>query len=197
MAQVSVIGEVTVVLAALAGPVRLVEDRAAVLARDLYHDLVASLRPATVVIGMSRICWTMEMIAGAYREALIAMKKGQRFDPDSSLTTFDHLGVERVLSMAPDPRDLQDYVESQLGSLITHDRERGSSLIATLEAYLNSGGRLRETARAVGIHVNSLDHRLRRIEEIGAVSLNDADARLDLALALRARRLLRTNDRDA
>jgi sugar diacid utilization regulator/GAF domain-containing protein len=190
MAQISMIGEVTVVLVALPGSAGPPRDKAITIARGLYGDLASTLKPMTVAIGMSCICYSMDAIAESYREALIAMKKGQQFDLGNSLTIFDELGVDRVLSMASDQRGLEEYVESQLGALLDYDRERGACLVLTLEAYINSGGRLRETARAVGIHVNSLDYRLRRIEQISSVSLNDADSRLDLAMALRARRLI-------
>ena len=195
MAQISVVGEVVVVLIALAGHLQSPRDEAITLAQGIQRDLAVMMAPVNVSLGLSRVCWSMESIAQAYREALLAVKKGMRLDERGSLTSFEQLGVERVLLLAPEARDLQEYAESRLGNLLRYDRERGASLVATLEAYLDCGGRLRETARTVGIHVNSLDHRLRRIEQIGEISLADTDTRLDLALALRASRLARPSDR--
>lgn len=60
-------------------------------------------------------------------------------------------------------------------------------LLLTLETYLTLGRRRGQTAKRLGIHPNTLDYRLGRIEELLCASLDDADwvSRLDIALRLR------------
>ena len=58
-----------------------------------------------------------------------------------------------------------------------------------MATFLEEGG-LRRAARRLGVHANSLAYRLKRAEEIGGFSLSSPDARLELQMALRCRRLL-------
>ena len=62
------------------------------------------------------------------------------------------------------------------------------ALLETLEAYLAAGGRKAQAARALHLERQSLYLRLRRIEELLGVSLDDEDAVLGLHLRLRALR---------
>ena len=59
------------------------------------------------------------------------------------------------------------------------------TFVSTLDAYLASGCNASRTARAVKLHLKSLQYRLRRISEICGLDLTDRDARLDMELALR------------
>ena len=65
-------------------------------------------------------------------------------------------------------------------------------MLKTLEVYLQRHGNLRQSARDLHIHLNTLHYRLRRIGEVTGMDLKDADARLDLLLALRVRALAET-----
>jgi DNA-binding PucR family transcriptional regulator len=103
---------------------------------------------------------------------------------------FEQLGIERILSLVPDLSELTDYVDSVLGPIILHDRSHGTALIATLHSYLASSRRQRATAQMLGIHVNSLNYRLRRIEEVGHLCLDDADTCLNLHVAVRIQQML-------
>ncbi|WP_186526329.1 PucR family transcriptional regulator [Leekyejoonella antrihumi] len=58
-------------------------------------------------------------------------------------------------------------------------------LLATLSAFLDHNGSLEGAARAVGIHRHTLRHRLTKVEELTGLSLDIADNRIVLALALR------------
>ncbi|MFG7960911.1 PucR family transcriptional regulator [Pseudomonas aeruginosa] len=60
-------------------------------------------------------------------------------------------------------------------------------LLLTLETYLGLGRRRGQAATRLGIHPNTLDYRLGRVEELLGASLADADwvGRLDIAVRLR------------
>ncbi|HLY35106.1 MAG TPA: helix-turn-helix domain-containing protein, partial [Candidatus Limnocylindria bacterium] len=69
------------------------------------------------------------------------------------------------------------------------DRTRNGSLVATLRAYLETGEQ-QEAAKRLRVHPNTLRYRLDRIREISGVDLDDAETRLNLAVALRVQTLL-------
>jgi purine catabolism regulator len=95
-------------------------------------------------------------------------------------------GVTDLLHDLRDAPEVDAFVEEQLGPLLNDGSARTRALLETLEAYLAAGGRKAQAARALHLERQSLYLRLRRIEEVLGVSLDDEDAVLGLHLAVRA-----------
>jgi purine catabolism regulator len=95
-------------------------------------------------------------------------------------------GVTDLLHDLRDAPELDAFVDEQLGPLLAPGSARRRALLETLEAYLAAGGRKAQAARALHLERQSLYLRLRRIEELLGVSLDDEDAVLGLHLAVRA-----------
>src|SRR5207302_1948262 len=95
----------------------------------------------------------------------------------------------RQLAQVEDRAGVAAFAGRVLDPLAAYDRARGTPLIQTLDVYLQRHGNLRQSARDLHVHLNTLHYRLRRIAEITGMDLKDADARLDLLLALRVRAL--------
>ncbi|WP_051323970.1 PucR family transcriptional regulator [Candidatus Solirubrobacter pratensis] len=100
-------------------------------------------------------------------------------------------GVADLLHDLRDTPELEAFVDEQIGPLLEDGSVRTRALLETLEAYLAAGGRKAEAARALHLERQSLYLRLRRIEELLGVSLDDEDVVLGLHLAVRARRFRR------
>src|SRR5829696_6126357 len=100
-------------------------------------------------------------------------------------------GVADLLHDLRDAPELDAFVDEQLGPLLADGSARSRALLETLEAYLAAGGRKAQAARALHLERQSLYLRLRRIEELLGVSMDDEDAVLSLHLAVRALRFRR------
>src|SRR3954454_5579048 len=100
-------------------------------------------------------------------------------------------GVADLLYDLRDTPELDAFVEEQLAPLLGDGNARTRVLLETLEAYLACGGRKAEAARVLHLERQSLYLRLRRIEEVLGVSLDDEDVVLGLHLAVRAWRFRR------
>jgi purine catabolism regulator len=100
-------------------------------------------------------------------------------------------GVNDLLHDLREAPELDAFVDEQLGPLLHDTGARTRALLETLEAYLAAGGRKAQAARALHLERQSLYLRLRRIEELLGVSLDDEDAVLGLHLAVRALRFRR------
>ncbi len=101
---------------------------------------------------------------------------------------FDELDLERLLLAVPRPV-LADFVDRNVGKLVTQDQRDSSDLCATLGAYLGLGNAA-EAARSLYIHYNTMKHRLARISEFTGADLHDPRTRLRLALAMQIRKLI-------
>jgi purine catabolism regulator len=100
-------------------------------------------------------------------------------------------GVTDLLHDLREAPELDAFVDEQLGPLLHDGSARTRALLDTLEAYLAAGGRKAQAARALHLERQSLYLRLRRIEEVLGVSLEDEDTVLGLHLAVRALRFRR------
>lgn len=190
MVQTSVIGDAVIVLLALPPQLREDRDTPLRLVRELQRDVASAIKPGTASIGVSRVVYAPSDLAQAYHEARQALRTRQHFGARASLIEFEQLGIERLLSSSLDSGELAQYIDHKLGPLLAYDAKHGTALAETLDIYLDSSCRQRETALRLGIHVNSLCYRLGRIEDICGIRLEDARIRLDLHVALRMRRML-------
>jgi hypothetical protein len=91
------------------------------------------------------------------------------------------LGVDRRLA-----RDVADSALEPLEGETELSRER---LGSTLDAWLRHRGRTEAVAKALHVHPQTVRYRLARLRELFGTRLDDPDARFELELALRARRL--------
>lgn len=89
--------------------------------------------------------------------------------------------VAELLGRQP-PEQLRALRETVLGGLTAGDPH--GKLRATLEAYLR-GRDLAGLAEELGVHVNTLRYRLKRVEELLGASLTDPETLAKLWLATR------------
>ena len=108
-----------------------------------------------------------------------------RFGKRGEVVAFDDLGLYRLLFHVSDPAELRGFVDQVLGALLEYDRQRQSSLVATLATFLEHNGNLQASARALDLHVNSVAYRVQRIQTISGLDLTQADDRLLAQVALK------------
>jgi purine catabolism regulator len=129
-------------------------------------------------------------MARALGEASQALDLGQRLFGAGKVTAFDELGLYTFLLRSHSPEALHALHATTLGRVAAYDATRGAELVQTLEAYFASRCSPDATAKRLHLHRNSLLYRLRRIEEIAGVRLEDPETRLLLHLALRVGQVL-------
>jgi hypothetical protein len=123
-------------------------------------------------------------LAEAHRACLLARTRQDGRRTATARELASHAG----LLAQQDAEVLERFRADLLGPIEEHDLAKGSELLSTLEEFLFSGGRWAQTARRLHVHVNTLRHRLARIEELTGRRIEDPDDRVDFHLALRAAR---------
>ena len=83
-----------------------------------------------------------------------------------------------------------NYCNEKLKPLEMYDNENGSFLIDTLVNYYMNGFNIGKTAQMMFVHRNSLQYRLKKIEEILGIRLDDSMAYLDLVNCILVKRLM-------
>jgi purine catabolism regulator len=142
----------------------------------------------SIQFGVGLISSSVSGTRSSIAQAEQALALGRQVS-ESAITAYADLGLFRLLlATAREPvlrGELDSFYEATLGKLLTYDRERGSDLVPTLEAFLATLGAPLATAERLHVHRNTLLYRLSRIEAVAGVDLRDPEARLMLHLALR------------
>jgi DNA-binding PucR family transcriptional regulator len=68
--------------------------------------------------------------------------------------------------------------------LTEHDEQRHTAFVATLRAYLDSFGDVEATARSLAVHPNTVRYRLKQLQSVSGIDLEDSSERLVLMLEL-------------
>ena len=79
--------------------------------------------------------------------------------------------------------DVTSFLHPALEKLDRYDKTNQSSLLETLRAYLNHDCNAQRCANELYLHRNSLQYRVRRIQEIAGVSLDNPEERAYLRLS--------------
>ena len=121
----------------------------------------------------------------AYREAAAALNLLLALGHRGRCATADQLGLFGHMFVHQSPTDLRAFIEEMLGGLIGDGDSESMTLLATLDTYFAEAGHLANTARALGIHINTLYARISRLTTVLGADWQEADRRLELHLAVR------------
>jgi purine catabolism regulator len=94
------------------------------------------------------------------------------------------LGLSAVVT-ATAGRGAREAAQRFLAPLVEHDTKRSSQLLDTLRAYLRHNAQPSRTCDALYIHRNSLNYRLRKIENLLRMELDTVDGQATCLFALR------------
>jgi len=121
----------------------------------------------------------------------ITLALGQGLHMKDPVTGVQTLALERLLAAHGDRDALRQFVEDQIGILLTADSAKGSQLFVTLETLVACGGSKAEAAKRLHIRRQSLYYRLEQISRMTAVDLQDPHQLMTLAVAMTARAVTR------
>ncbi|WP_405841864.1 PucR family transcriptional regulator [Streptomyces platensis] len=121
--------------------------------------------------------------ANAYRQAEQALSVARR--RGRALVEHEDVAAGSVLPLLADDA-VRAFADGLLRALREHDATGRGDLVASLRAWLARHGQWDAAAADLGVHRHTLRYRMRRVEEILGRSLDDADVRMELWLALKA-----------
>ncbi len=146
------------------------------LAQQCRNAIVERYPDVSVVAGIGGCCRQPVEISRSYAEARRAIDAAARMGTTPAVVAFDDLGIHRLLLQVPDLGELRSFATAVLGDLV-RDHSR-AELLATLAAWFRTGGSPQRTARVLHLHANTVSYRIRRVEEIAGLSLDDHHDRL-------------------
>lgn len=141
---------------------------------DLYAErlddrgsLVAGIGAPTTDLRQARASW---------RQARLALRVARADATRRPVAAWDDLGVYRLLAADPAPELVLD---APIAALLAEPE-----LTRTVRTFLDLAGNVAATAEELGIHRQTLYHRLGRVETLTGLSVKRGEDRLRLHLAL-------------
>lgn len=135
-------------------------------------------------VGVSRVAPDLSRLPDAYAQARRALEVGRRIHGSRSTTTFDQLGLHRLLALVPDQRELQVFAADVLGDLAASTAD-AADLRVTLQVLLDTNFNVAEAARLQFFHYNTMRYRVGKLERMLGPLSTDPHLRLDVAVALK------------
>ena len=100
------------------------------------------------------------------------------------------MGIYKFMFNSGNQQEILDYCNDRLRKLEEYDHANGTYLQETLVAYYMNRFNIGKTADELFVHRNSLQYRLKKIEEILDYSLDDAMEYLDLVNCILIKKLM-------
>lgn len=160
----------------------LVPDPDAPRRRRQIESVVAAGDHASAVLGSTEP-WNR---AGISVRRAVAL---HRLIADGRIAGEGLIEVERhmpALLLAADPVLAADLAAARLAPLRALPGGAQLKLAETLRAWLDRPGQIQAIGEQIGVHPQTVRYRVRQLRELFGEQLDDADARFELALALRA-----------
>jgi DNA-binding PucR family transcriptional regulator len=147
----------------------LVEDRGVGQVRRTLARLLEGSGQEDARCGVSAVLTDPVGIPAALDEARSAARAGS----GPGVTLYEDLGITGELLVQVGGDGAAAFVTRMLGPLVESDRQRGTALVASLDAYLRHRGSLRQAAADLQVHANTLQLRLTRAARLTGLDLHD------------------------
>jgi len=155
----------------------------------LHRQLAAVVGELALYMGLSRLAADCAHYRQALSEARQALEVAQQLHPANGFCDFGELGVLRLLQGIFDRSLIDDFVAQTLGPLIAPARKQPHVLVHTLDALLKENGNGLKAAQRLGLHRNTINQRIQRIEQLSGQSLDDPLFRMNASVAMLVWRL--------
>jgi DNA-binding PucR family transcriptional regulator len=116
------------------------------------------------------------------REARRARALGSLLEPQGQVHKYDEL---RLLDLFKQDTTTDSFVQEVLAPLLSRDKSGRAHVVETLDAFFAAGMVRKAAAAQLGIHPNSLDYRLKMIEETLGYPVRSGSSAFKLQLALK------------
>jgi len=138
-------------------------------------------------ISISDYCNSIEEIGEIYNHALVTMNISKE---EGAVSRYSDMGLFKLLVDVKNQKTLQALHSEVFEKLNILEEDKREDYIKTLKLYLKFGGNIQLAADHNNIHRNTAIYRIKRLEEIMNLNLEDGDTRCLVQTALYIRELL-------
>ena len=160
------------------------------LAKAICQRAQEQLDELSITVAIGGLCDSVEGLRDSYREAKAALNVARKIARHRPIIWYNDVALYVLLDRLATEPETRRWFEHNLGPLVEYDRNKGTELVRTLETYFDVNQMQQRAAHQLGIHLNTLKYRLRRIEEILGTDPFLGDGQLSFYLATKLAHLL-------
>lgn len=161
----------------------------------LVHDIVMQLSKKFPQLGMVASLGgraeTLCDVRCSYLQASKVLWLAESKATDQSVYDYEQLGIYKLLFEIPKEK-LREYYQEVIEPLNAYDRKYKMDLVSSLFVYFEENGNVVKTAKRLYVHRNTLDYRLKKVEEVSGKMLANPYDRLTLQLGVIVGRQMKT-----
>jgi len=143
------------------------------LSEETGEHFEAFLKKNGILAGISSAFHGLAYVREYYDQAVNAAMLFERIHVDRSYIAMqDYLFFDLLMAISGRKR-LQNYISGKVMKLIQADRRDGTDNLETLRRLLENGCNIKKTAEKMFIHRNTLLYRVRKMEAISGLDIDD------------------------
>ena len=159
------------------------------LAQSIVDTLVSEFY-THAVIGIGTVIEGMKDLARSFKEAQTALEVGKVFDTDTSIISYDNLGIARLIYQLP-----TTLCEMFLREVFKRDSidSLDNETLFTIQKFFENNLNVSETSRKLFVHRNTLVYRLEKIKRMTGLDLREFEDAIVFKVALMVKKYLNAN----
>lgn len=155
------------------------------LGKRLKRRLYETVDEVTVTIGIGRCYTKLKELQISYSEAKSAIEVGRLYKGPNNVFYFEDMKVFRLLSNHNDKEVLNSFLEDTIDNIIKYDSENNTDLMNILKQHYLCNCKIKETAKCLYMHENTIRYKLKKIEELTGANFNNIESSLNLFIGLK------------
>jgi len=159
------------------------DDRNYPLAVALEEEFNRQFAQIIWLLAVGGCCTHLYEYKESYRQAQTTLEIMKSLNQQKRVMAYERLGIFAMLEI--NKERFAEFANRVIGPLIDYDRKHNAQLISTLELYYRNNGNILKAARNGFLNHSTMKYRLKRIEEVADITLDDPDLGLQVQLALK------------
>lgn len=166
--------------------------------KEFISFFISEMKNRFSIIGIKGSSGTIynsfERAETSYQEALKVLQLKEQFpDELAGIFHYHQLGIFRYLDAILHEKKANPYEHPAISKLEAYDKQNKTTLLDTLEVFIQADSNINEAAKKLFVHANTLNYRMKRIMKIGEIDLKNPNEKMSLYLDLKVRCLEKNN----
>ena len=134
--------------------------------KEIVSLILANLRNNSPIVGIGNAYRGIEKTFVSRRQAELAIDIGTIINQKQDSYDYDNVFLYHLFMSCNSHLDLLTLIHPLIQELLIHDQHNGTEYTITLREFLNSNMKITLASERLHIHKNTMEYRLRRIQEL-------------------------------
>lgn len=141
-------------------------------------------------IGIGRNTMSVRCIYKTYNIAQKVVRLQKRMNHEYEVLSYKELGISKLFLAMEDNEIMNEFYSNVLEPLVEYDQHNHSDYVTFLDIYFEEECHIQAIADRLYLHRNSINYKIKKIEDILQCDLNEFSVKTEIMIALKLRLLL-------